>query len=311
MEAIDWNNRIFTIRDFVSSEEITALKAAGHDALTKEAGGNETIWKKGHVYSTVVMSNGDYKRHAILDEFERRVALLTMIPTHKNELPIMITRQQPGLIVGDVVDNQVVRNIHHDKNKRSNRVVTVLVYLNTIPPKNGGRTLFPCIASKHGRKSLEGKQKHESFVKYFSEHYHSGRRVLDADHINDQSLPIFEACNAECLLADKSNVLSIQPEKGTALVFWHSHADGQPNPLIWHTACQTLAGNEPREAVQKFKEFPEVSGVDLESVLKAEAADRKVWAAYTDDDGRTYYHNEVTGDTTWDKPPGFVQADAP
>jgi hypothetical protein len=31
------------------------------------------------------------------------------------------------------------------------------------------------------------------------------------------------------------------------------------------------------------------------------------WASYADDEGQVYYHNEGSGETTWDKPEGFVE----
>ncbi|KAF3985787.1 hypothetical protein FT663_05158 [Candidozyma haemuli var. vulneris] len=37
----------------------------------------------------------------------------------------------------------------------------------------------------------------------------------------------------------------------------------------------------------------------------AESAPSATWKAYKTDDGREYYHNEATGETTWDKPEGF------
>ena len=65
--------------------------------------------------------------------------------------------------------------------------------------------------------------------------------------------------SVQCLMAGDSEVLSVQPKKGMALVTWHVQADGRPNHNVWHSACQALDG-EHRYAIQKFKEFPRTSG---------------------------------------------------
>uniref|UniRef100_A0A0L0P389 Uncharacterized protein n=1 Tax=Candidozyma auris TaxID=498019 RepID=A0A0L0P389_CANAR len=39
----------------------------------------------------------------------------------------------------------------------------------------------------------------------------------------------------------------------------------------------------------------------------AESLPLGVWKAYKTEDGREYYHNEATGETTWDKPEGFEE----
>ena len=60
---------------------------------------------------------------------QERVARLTMIKGHRDEAPAMFTRQIPGVKAGSFIPEQILRNVHHDKNQRENRVVTVLVYL--------------------------------------------------------------------------------------------------------------------------------------------------------------------------------------
>jgi len=39
-----------------------------------------------------------------------------------------------------------------------------------------------------------------------------------------------------------------------------------------------------------------------------ESSESSAWVAYHDDEGRTYYFNSETEETTWDKPAGFVEA---
>jgi hypothetical protein len=45
-----------------------------------------------------------------------------------------------------------------------------------------------------------------------------------------------------------------QAVKGDAVVFFHNHPNGAPDPLAWHAGCLPLSGD--KWTMQKFKEMP-------------------------------------------------------
>ena len=95
----------------------------------------------------------------------------------------MFTRMIPGQPAGQLFGDQAVRNLHHDKNGRENRVVTVLVYLTSAADNDGGHTLFPSLpavpcprmrADVGGCTDVAG-----SFARKLAQLFHNGSRVVD------------------------------------------------------------------------------------------------------------------------------------
>jgi hypothetical protein len=86
------------------------------------------------------------------------------------------------------------------------------------------------------------------------------RLFENATRVIDETVPakygLMKRANAQCRKAHRAQVLSVQPVKGTAVVFWNVDAAGRPNYDVWHSACQALAGSH-RYALQKFKEYPD------------------------------------------------------
>ena len=61
--------------------------------------------------------------------------------------------------------------------------------------------------------------------------YNNGTRIITAEgqHPGAIGYDAIVECNRQCAMAEHSQVLSIRPRKGMALVVWHVHPDGQPN----------------------------------------------------------------------------------
>jgi hypothetical protein len=266
LTVVDWDARVFMVPHFLSDTEADTLIELGHDALTEQYAEE---WKSRHAYSTIFFSREQYRRNEILRQFEERVARLTMVKGHNDEAPAMFTRQIPGTSAGSYIPNQVLRNVHHDKNMRENRVVTVLVYLSTANDGDGGHTLFPCLPARDAK--AKARRVARDFARDFSRLFDNGTRVIDEKSTSAAEVDLLRRANAECLKPQSSKVLSIRPKKGTAIVFWNVEADGHPNHNVWHAACQALKGGH-RYALQKFKELPRVSG---EWVLEGGAAKPK------------------------------------
>eukprot|EP00960_Hanusia_phi_P065839 766228-Hanusia_phi.AAC.2 len=249
IEVIDWDSRIFKIEDFLSSPEVDEMIGLGQAELNAQHG---NAWQ--HLpYGAVFFRYQKDRMARRLVEIEDRIARVTMIQPHPDELPLMFTRQIPGATVGNVIPNQKLRNVHHDKNHRENRVVTVLIYLSDARDGDGGHTIFPCLASQN--LNISGL----SYFSKFKRLFQNGSRQLDGEARTDDEVKLLKACNQECLRADRAEVLNFQPRKGTAIIFWNVHPDGHPNLRVWHAACQALQG-EHRYALQKFKELPRSTG---------------------------------------------------
>ena len=183
----------------------------------------------------------------------------------------MFTRMIPGRTAGTLFDSQAVRNLHHDKNGRENRVVTVLVYLSSAAENDGGHTLFPCLAAAPCpliREDLGGCTDVAGlFERELTQLFQNGSRVVnpltERDGLSDAQLEaqtaLLEEASYQCRMAQNSQTLSVRPTKGTAIVFWNVESDGRPNLRTWHAGCQAMSG-ATRTAIQKFKEAPRVSG---------------------------------------------------
>ena len=266
IEGLDWDARLFQVPHFLSDAEADEMLDLGHGALTEKFGDE---WFDKHAYSTVFFTDKDYARSSVLRAFEERVARLTMVKPHPQEPPTMFTRQIPGTAAGSLLPGQVLRNVHHDKNARENRVVTVLVYLSSARDGDGGHTLFPCLPARRNSSTPMSKRKDamvaNQMARDFQRLFDNGTRVID-DKIapgmtasKAAEIDLLRRANEQCQMAQRSQVLSVRPTKGTAVVFWSTEVDGHPNHKVWHSACQALAGRH-RYAIQKFKELPRVSG---------------------------------------------------
>lgn len=283
MEVVDGDSRIFTVQNFLSEAEADTLIQIGEDMLTRRHGES---WRERHVYSNGFFGTEEYDETPLMAELEERIARLTMVKSHTDEPAFMFTRQIPGMAAGTDLENQALRNVHHDKNSRENRVVTVLIYLSSANAGDGGHTLLPCLPAQPrlNKTSLRptqpkgAKKVSKAFAGRFRELFDRGVRIIKAsDHSEPDTEELIQACNEQCAYADDAQVLSIQPKKGMALVVWHVQPDGQPNHLAWHAACQALDGGH-RYALQKFKEFPRVSGE-----WKLDTQGLPVWRRYGDE----------------------------
>ena len=155
MQPIDWSGRVFTVENFLSDAEVDHIIEMGFGALTEMHGGDE--WRAKHAYSNVLFLQKHYDNHRrTLNSIEERIARLTMIPPHPEEMNLMFTRQIPGVSPGGHLENQALRNVHHDKNTRENRVVTVLMYLSDAKKGDGGHTLLPCLPQRDEWYSFTG-----------------------------------------------------------------------------------------------------------------------------------------------------------
>ena len=207
----------------------------GYDALTEQYHGED--WRTRHAYSTTFLKAPQHENDDVLNAIEERISRLTMIPSHSDESRLMFTRQLPGFPPGMDLDNQALRNVHHDKNQRENRVVSVIVYLTTARQHDGGHTLFPCLprqAAGGAPPSETAQQMADGLAAQFQELFENGTRIVKADgqYPSPAAFNALNECNRQCAMADNAQVLSIWPKRGMAVVVWHVHPDGRPNHAV-------------------------------------------------------------------------------
>ena len=198
MEVVDWDARVFKVPNFLSDSEVDALLALGRGTLDDEFG---LEWRTKHAYATTFFTKAHYQKSEVLQAFEERVSRLTMVKGHAHEAPAMFTRQIPGAAAGSFIPDQALRNVHHDKNQRENRVVTVLVYLTTARDGDGGHTLFPCLPAKGEGKT--GRRISRRMAREFARLFDNGTRVIDSKLTSDVEMDLFRTCNEQCRLAHR------------------------------------------------------------------------------------------------------------
>ena len=213
MDVVDWDARIFTVPDFVSDAEAEVLIEAGHSVLNRQHG---EAWKSRHAYSNVFYEDEDYAAHPVLKVLEDRIARLTMVKNHANEPSMMFTRQIPGVSPGASMPSQAFRNVHHDKNQRENRVVTVLVYLSNARADDGGHTLFPCLPNRRAGGLVAASREQEriaaALAGRFRELFNNGTRIIQAENIDTlplEDVAVLQECNRQVRSGDHIRVLTV------------------------------------------------------------------------------------------------------
>ena len=228
----------------------------------------------------------------IVNAIEQRIAIVTGMPPHKHEEPLNVHRirtlrrdlawpQNKTSCRGKTCPRKVT-SIHHDKVQKEHSTATVLVYLNDV--SEGGGTIFPC-------GSIPPRAPHDGVVSgACSEAFKEGARWYDGSDttvkgrpkklttptpVDDELAEILWAAHLGCHATSAKNDMANSseargpadpfvdwkkkpvrtlPVKGTALVFFHTHPNGAPDPYAWHAGCVPLS-NE-KWTLQKFKEMP-------------------------------------------------------
>ena len=161
---------------------------------------------------------------------------------------------------------ETVRNAHHDLNNAPNRVVTVLIYLNTVPNTTGaaggrpaglGQTLFPCIGrGPRGALAPAEAEVCDTLRRGFRVGY---RSLPGANNPSCWNATAVLQLQAQC--ADPAaTALKIAPTKGAAAVFPARLRDGAPDVNTWHAACPVVGEAAEKVTIQFFKELPRVGG---------------------------------------------------
>lgn len=84
-------------------------------------------------------------------------------------------------------------------------------------------------------------------------------------------------------------------------IYYYNSASGESS---WDPPEKFNPPPEAPEALETEKE-PEI----VSQEPPTDTTSKNPWVAYQDDEGREYYFNTVTEETTWDKPEGYVRAE--
>jgi hypothetical protein len=254
LEALSWAGLVFSVDNFASLAECDLLRAEA----------DELFAGTGHVDEPFRYETWQRRKHsATLELLEARVANLTGIPPHDHEGEWSANRMTP---LADTRDRPIplARSLHHDKNQRERRSVTVLLYLKSAHDADGGHTIFPALPRDGGRAQLgaDPADPVARLARVLERAFQRGLRALTGGGAMQDG--VYAEVVRQCRLArhGESPAIAVTPRAGRAILFWSDLPDGSPNRISWHAGCGAVGG-EARYALQKFKE-PLVGGAPLD-----------------------------------------------
>lgn len=145
IEVLSWSPRIFVYHNFLSEEECEHLKAEAKPWLVPSTVVDEDSSygsKADPRRSSEGMSFAKYHNDPIIEDIEKRISLLTLIPVENGE-NIQILHYGQGGEYQPHYDyfNDTTAGGASYLSQGGQRIASFLMYLNT--PEEGGHTIFP------------------------------------------------------------------------------------------------------------------------------------------------------------------------
>mmetsp|Transcript_30724 Transcript_30724/g.81723 ORF Transcript_30724/g.81723 Transcript_30724/m.81723 type:complete len:289 (+) Transcript_30724:543-1409(+) len=223
-------------------------------------------FKDGAADSSVYFGWHDHYKDKILASIETRIGVVTGIPPHGDEEPINVHHVP---VKGSIPDDPRHLNIHHDKVQKEYSAATVLVYLTNSTV--GGGTIWPCSAKLADGSTVrqECKEGFEANVRWFDGEKSTikgvPKRVSVETEVHEEMSAVRQLAIDGCAATtEEMGAWRNTPARtsggdsgvtaGSAVVFFHNHPDGSPDPFAWHAGCPALS--EDKWTMQKFKELP-------------------------------------------------------
>ncbi|CAE7604854.1 P4H4 [Symbiodinium pilosum] len=188
-----------------------------------------------------------------MSEMQQRVAELTGIPIHEQEINPFLKFDQPSN--ANIQGDELSIGLHLDVNGGfPHCVCSVIIYLNEV--EKGGRTVFPCAAVPSMGEDAEEAARSLAL----------GQALAGAGHTHTSHSRVAETLAEEAAeLVRRANGsqgrpagLRVAPQRGAALCFFTLQSDSSsfvPDPSSWHGGA-AVAGCVGKWTLQIFKEVP-------------------------------------------------------
>lgn len=209
----------------------------------------------------------------VFDMLEERLGNLTGLQDHADEASIKVNSYAKPIEPLTVPPDAYA--LHHEKIGRPRRVATVLVYLRTLEPREGGHTVFPAAQLTPAEGGVAAARRVFGAITppngtcfQITEHEFSspaGDQVgvrspeAAADPNVGKARSLAEAACRDASAGSPSAVAT-QAVRGKAVVWYHELGRNQKvDPMAWHAGCFVRSLEAQRWVLQKFKEHPERS----------------------------------------------------
>ncbi|CAL1169552.1 unnamed protein product [Cladocopium goreaui] len=254
--------QIWQCEEFLTSEECAAIRRLAKASLPAKCFSKFRIDLDTDPEGA--LASAQPKDAAVLRAVDRRTWALSGAP-HEGEMPWAV-HFTPSEMRTESDQPRINLGLHVDTNNgRERRHLTFLIYLNTIPPSEGGHTIFPLA-------ELPGEAADQSF----SEARPLGEMLLQAtvQHTGQawsrDTLEVQEAAAALLACAERLAAaaacpdaqtaptrlgLAVAAKEGRCVAFWSRDSHGHLDAAAWHGGAAVTAV-DGKWTLQKFREAP-------------------------------------------------------
>eukprot|EP00401_Gymnodinium_catenatum_P051476 CAMPEP_0117555566 /NCGR_PEP_ID=MMETSP0784-20121206/51340_1 /TAXON_ID=39447 /ORGANISM="" /LENGTH=397 /DNA_ID=CAMNT_0005352775 /DNA_START=93 /DNA_END=1284 /DNA_ORIENTATION=+ len=255
---------VVQVHNFMSQAECDAVIAASNELQGSQGAQYAKPCKECRSWW---MQNND-RRHRepspLFDMLEERLGNLTGVADHAGEAAIKLTSYTKYIPTDEYIPPDAYV-LHHEKVGRPRRIATVIVFLSSLQPDEGGHTVFP--AAQLGSKRDDVRNAFAAITpplgKYFqvNEHTVSGEDKVGLRSPEAAADPNVEKARAAAEAACRDaadgtpSAVASPAQAGSAVVWYHELGRNRKvDPMAWHAGCFVRGFGVTRWAIQKFKE---------------------------------------------------------
>jgi len=283
--------RIYALPNFLSDGECDELREIGQNHCKPPP-----AWMKGggNQRQTLSTSLDAVGECPLADRIEARISELIGVESHEDECPLVLTFNCPETpkYGADRSEEQQDHDefgcnrhkgdlsigLHLDCNNGCpDRFLTVIMYLDSVPPNGGGETVFPCAGCVGSSGALQQEVLRATQTLMEGELFHTSNCVVEDDPILNEAGGLLlqvanhtrrstanasswrEACNVVRGMQPTERGsragLSVRPSKGLAVMFYHHLKMGHLDTSTWHGGA-AVSHEQGKWTMQKFKELP-------------------------------------------------------